>query len=243
MAHSILVIDGDAHSAHTTQSVLQAEGLDVHVTGTGMRGLVHAREHATDLALLDLTLPDMSAAEVLRRLRTVSDAAVIMITPGITTSRGSQSSGAGADEYIIKPIHARELCLKVRDQLAQRLNRNTLRFGPLELHLPQRRALLHGHELRLTPKEYDLLLALMRQPERVFSREELHQELWHRTTGIPTGALDAHLRNLRGKLRDLNGYGLLQTVRGTGFGFRKPRAALTPAEAAPDPLPRRTGLR
>lgn len=215
----ILVIEDDADIAALLREDLQDAGYVAEVAPSVMGGLVQAREWAPDLVLLDLGLPDGDGREVLLRLRKNSEVAVIVLTARDAVDEKVELLALGADDYVVKPFHLGELLARVAVQLRQH-TAQSLSLGDLEVFPDRRLVLYKGQELRLSPKEFELLALLISQPGRVFSRQELVTAIWNGHLAETSNVVDVHLANLRAKLRDLELYGLLRTVRGVGYALR-----------------------
>jgi DNA-binding response OmpR family regulator len=176
---------------------------------------------APDLVLLDLRLPDVDGLDVCRRLREHSDVSIIVVT-----ARGEETDGVvglelGADDYVVKPFGLRELIARIRAVTRRTAARAPagvlLRVGRLEVDERARRATVDGRVLELTPKEFDLLAALARDPGAAISRRRLLQEVWGTTWYGSAKTIDVHVAALRRKLGDP---GWIETVRGVGFRLR-----------------------
>ncbi|WP_261664154.1 response regulator transcription factor [Deinococcus sp. Marseille-Q6407] len=217
--HHILIIEDDLDIANVLKLDLTDAGCQVDHADVAMTGLIKAREDNPDLIILDLGLPDFDGGDVVQRLRKNSAVPIIVLTARDTVDEKVRLLGLGADDYIIKPFHPDELLARVKVQLRQRVT-ESLTMGDLTLDPQKRLATYKGEELRLSPKEFDILSLLIRQPGRVYSRAEIGQEIWQGRLPEGSNVVDVHMANLRAKLRDLDGYGLLRTVRGVGYALR-----------------------
>lgn len=215
----ILVVEDDLDIANVLRMDLEDAGFEVHHADAAMTGLIKAREEVPDLIMLDLGLPDFDGGDVVQRLRKNSSVPIIVLTARDTVDEKVRLLGLGADDYIMKPFHPEELLARVKVQLRQR-GSEALILGDLELDPQKRLARYKEDELRLSPKEFEILALLMRQPGRVYSRQEIGQEIWQGRLPEGSNVVDVHMANLRAKLRDMEGYGLLRTVRGVGYALR-----------------------
>ncbi len=215
----ILVVEDDLDIANVLRMDLEDAGFEVHHADAAMTGLIKAREQNPDLILLDLGLPDFDGGDVVQRLRKNSSVPIVVLTARDTVDEKVRLLGLGADDYIIKPFHPEELLARVKVQLRQR-GSEALTLGELELDPQKRLARYKEDELRLSPKEFEILALLIRQPGRVYSRQEIGQEIWQGRLPEGSNVVDVHMANLRAKLRDMEGYGLLRTVRGVGYALR-----------------------
>ncbi len=215
----ILVIEDDLDIANVLRMDLTDAGFEVEHADSAMNGLIKAREEQPTLILLDLGLPDFDGGDVVQRLRKNSAVPIIVLTARDTVEEKVRLLGLGADDYLIKPFHPDELLARVKVQLRQRTT-ESLTMGELTLDPQKRLVTYKGDELRLSPKEFDILALLIRQPGRVYSRQEIGQEIWQGRLPEGSNVVDVHMANLRAKLRDLDGYGLLRTVRGVGYALR-----------------------
>lgn len=215
----ILIIEDDTDIANVLKMDLTDAGYDVEHADSAMNGLIRAREDHPALILLDLGLPDFDGGDVVQRLRKNSAVPIIVLTARDTVDEKVRLLGLGADDYLIKPFHPDELIARVKVQLRQRTT-ESLTMGDLTLDPQKRLVMYKAEELRLSPKEFDILALLIRQPGRVYSRQEIGQEIWQGRLPEGSNVVDVHMANLRAKLRDLDGYGLLRTVRGVGYALR-----------------------
>ncbi|ULH17711.1 response regulator transcription factor (plasmid) [Deinococcus sp. KNUC1210] len=215
----ILIVEDDPDIARLLQLDLEGAGYQVSVANSVMMGLIQAREQVPALILLDLGLPDGDGREVLVRLRRSSELPVIVLTARDVVGEKVELLELGADDYVVKPFQIEELLARIAVQLRQQAD-DTVLLGELALHPQQRLLSFRGQELPLSPKEFELVQVMMRQPGKVFSRAELNQDVWAGQLPRESNVIDVHLANLRAKLRDVQAYGLLRTVRGYGYALR-----------------------
>jgi two-component system, OmpR family, response regulator RegX3 len=176
---------------------------------------------AADVVLLDLRLPDMDGLDVCRRLRERSDVPIIVVT-----ARGEEADRVvglelGADDYVVKPFGLRELIARIRAVRRRSASRGVatepLRVGRLAVDERARRVTLDDQALELTPKEFELLAALARDPGAAVSRRRLLEEVWETSWYGSAKTIDVHVASLRRKLGDPS---WIETVRGVGFRLR-----------------------
>ncbi|MGQ9754003.1 MAG: response regulator transcription factor [Thermaceae bacterium] len=216
----ILLIEDDPGIAELLRLELGEAGFSVEWAENGMRGLIQLREKKPDLIILDLGLPDLDGAEVARRIRATSDIPILVLTAQDAVDRKVSLLLEGADDYIVKPFHPKELLARVQVQLRNKEGSEVLSVGGLELYPEKRLVRFEGRAIRLSPKEFDLLHLLLSRPGRVFSRQEIEERLWGRPLEKDSNLVDVHVANLRTKLREAGAYGYLRTVRGVGYAIR-----------------------
>jgi two-component system response regulator RegX3 len=213
----LLIVEDEDAIAEPLAEGLRREGFEVERAATGTEALAAA---PVDLVLLDLRLPDLDGLDVCRELRQRSGVPIIVVT-----ARGEEADRVvglelGADDYVVKPFGLRELIARIR-AVTRRARGDqegaVVRVGELEVDERARRARLTGHELELTPKEFDLLAALARDPGAAVSRRRLLEEVWQTSWYGSTKTIDVHVAALRRKLGDP---GWIETVRGVGFRLR-----------------------
>jgi DNA-binding response OmpR family regulator len=216
----ILVVEDEDAIADPLVAGLRREGYDVSRVATGEDAL---EASPSDLVLLDLRLPDIDGFDVCRRLRERSRVPIIVLT-----ARGEEADRVvglelGADDYVVKPYGLRELIARIRAVTRRAASAGdasgALRAGELEVDERARRATLEGRELELTPKEFELLAALARDPGAAVSRQRLLAEVWQTSWYGSSKTIDVHVAALRRKLGDP---GWIETVRGVGFRLRAP---------------------
>ncbi|HEY7194660.1 MAG TPA: response regulator transcription factor [Gemmatimonadales bacterium] len=225
----ILVIEDNPDLAYGLRNNLEIEGYDVEVAKDGTRGLARARTAPNpDLVVLDLMLPGMDGFRVLRALREEGHGMPVLIL----TARGEEADKVrglrlGADDYVTKPFGVLELLARIeallRRVLAPKKNGGPPpppfeKFGDIEILTPSRTVLRDGSPVPLTPKEYDLLLALIRRDGACITRTELLTEVWGYSAEVMSRTVDTHVAELRRKLEhDPANPKHILTVRKTGY--------------------------
>jgi two-component system, OmpR family, response regulator RegX3 len=215
----LLVEDEDAIAEPLAEG-LRREGFVVERVATGEAALAAA---TPDLVLLDVGLPDTDGFSVCRELRSRSSVPIIMVTAKGEEVDRVVGLELGADDYIVKPFGFRELLARIRAVMRRTGERaatqRQARIGPLEIDERGRRARVDGRELELTPKEFDLLALLARDPGAVVSKAEILQQVWQTTWFGSAKTIDVHVAALRKKLGDPS---WIETVRGVGMRLHVP---------------------
>ena len=223
-----LVVDDEGRLRDLVQSYLEREGFRVVAAGDGLTALDLARQQSPTVVVLDLMLPGLDGLEVCRRLRTFSDAYVIMLTAKAEEVDRIVGLEVGADDYLTKPFSPRELVARIRAMLRRpRQGGHALpdtpppqRFGPLLIDHSRREVALSGQILALTPLEFALLTTLAAHPGRVFTRAQLLERVWSDDYFGDDHVVDVHIANLRKKLGDdPTAFRYIETVRGVGYRF------------------------
>jgi two-component system, OmpR family, alkaline phosphatase synthesis response regulator PhoP len=216
----ILAIEDDPDITRVLRFELEEAGFLVHTAPDGVSGLTAAREVLPDLVILDLGLPDFDGAEIARRIRKTSDIPIIILTALDAVGTKVQLLEGGADDYLTKPFEPAELVARVRVQLRKHRGGDAITLGKLEIHMEKRMVRFDQKEIRLSPKEFELLAFLARQPGRVYAREEIERGVWGSNLDDNSNVVDVHMANIRSKLRDVDGYGVIRTVRGIGYALK-----------------------
>ncbi|CAB4848252.1 unannotated protein [freshwater metagenome] len=218
----VLIAEDDLDISDPLVRALGREGYDVmHVTD-GQQALDLAMAGGADILVLDLGLPGMDGLEVCRSLRSSGSAIPVLV---LTARTGEPDLvvglDAGADDYVGKPFRLAELLARIRVQLRRSVvqDNEMVTGGDVSIDLASHRVMAGGREAFLTPKEYDLLLVLMRRANAVVGRDELMREVWRTEWLGATKTLDMHISTLRRKLVDSSAK--ISTVRGIGFRFEK----------------------
>lgn len=201
----VLVIEDHADLAFGLYTNLEIEGYEVRVARDGSEGLQMAVEQPPDLVVLDLMLPGMDGFEVIRRLRSSPATMPILVL----SARGEEldkvrALRSGADDYLTKPFGLMELLARIEALLRRGTERpaELYRFGRVEVDARTRTVLRDGQPVSLTPKEFGLLLALLRRRGAVASRQALMREVWGHSAAVASRTVDTHVAELRRKLGD-----------------------------------------
>lgn len=229
----VLVVDDDTTVRSVVVDYLRAAGMSVSEAGDGVQALSLATQGDIDVIVLDLMIPRIDGLEVVRRLHTQGlYIPVIMLTAKTSETERILGLETGADDYVTKPFSPRELVLRVQAVLRRRIPANTttslhgaarlpdreeIHDGELHLDITAHKAFLHGEELNLTMREFDLLVYLVSNPDQVLSRDQLMAAVWGWDAG-DSSTVTVHVRRLRAKIEnDINNPKRLITVWGRGY--------------------------
>ncbi|NQW21299.1 MAG: response regulator transcription factor [Chloroflexi bacterium] len=224
----ILVVEDDRTLREALRYNLVADGFEVIVADDGGVGLVSARQDHPDVVILDLMLPSLSGIDVCKALRRDgSIVPIIMLTARDAEIDRIGGLESGADDYVTKPFSIRELIARVgaqvrRMDMLKSISHTTgdqiIDLGDLVINRGSRAVTLEGKQLNLRPREFDLLAHLAASPGRVFTRDQLLQDVWGFEYSGDTRTVDVHVRWLRLKIeKDPSKPTLLGTVRGVGY--------------------------
>lgn len=220
----ILVIDDEERIRHLVRMYLENEGFVVEEAENGRDALEMFRKGSYALLIVDLMMPEVDGWRVCREVRQGSDIPIIMLT-----ARGEEFDRVlgfelGADDYLVKPFSTKELVARVK-ALLRRTNGNfignssALVFGKLQIEKEKHRVMIGEETITLTPREFELLYFLAKNPGRVFSREQLMETVWGYDFYGDARTVDTHVKKLREKLADPEVKSMLATVWGVGYKF------------------------
>ena len=203
----ILVVDDEKTLVKGMKFNLENEGYEVECAYDGAAALELAREGRFDLIILDVMMPEMDGIEACMKIREFSNVPIIMLTAKSEDADKLMGFESGADDYLTKPFNILELKARVRALLrraagVQRSQGSLLTVGKITLNTEERVAIRDGETVDLTAKEYDLIELLMRNPRRVYSRENLMNVVWGYTYAGDYRTVDVHIRRLREKLEE-----------------------------------------
>lgn len=219
---TILVIDDDESLRDTICVMLEQEGFTPVSVGDGKSGFETAVLLKPQLILVDLRLPGMGGAEICKRLRADNVSAPIIVVSAVSEEIDKVLLlEMGADDYIVKPFGTRELLARIRALLRRTTSETkVLRFGDVEIDIDRRNTTRSGHEVKLTPAEYNLLLYFLRNHDRPLTRDAILNAVWGYESYPNSRTVDAHVVRLRQKLEpDPNLPRHFLTVHGVGYRF------------------------
>jgi two-component system, OmpR family, KDP operon response regulator KdpE len=218
----VLAVDDDQALLRVLRIGLSSLGHDVLVATTGEQGISQAAVGAPDIVVLDLGLPDLDGMEVCRRIRHWSSVPVIVLSADGTEDRKIASLDGGADDYMSKPFGMGELEARLRLALRHRTAEHeeeetkSVAVGPLELDLVHQEAVMRGHPVDLTTREFALLVFLARHAGKICTHRMILEHVWGPHYGTETHYLRVYVYRLRRKLGDEKGE-LIRTIPGVGY--------------------------
>ncbi len=218
----ILVVDDDEATVNLVRLYLERDQHQVSVAYDGHAALEIIKRQPFDLVVLDWMLPGVDGLTVCEQIRAGSETPVIMLTARVQESDKLLGLTSGADDYLTKPFSPRELAARVgvvlrRARGGRAGEDSQLQAGPIQIDPMQHQAWAGGSELPLTPTEFKLLSTLVREPRRVFSRDQLIQHALDNDSDALPRTIDVHINNLRRKLKQACGLEPIGTVHGVGY--------------------------
>ena len=221
----ILIVDDNEQILKILTQYVEAEGWPYLTAHSGEEALSLFDAASPSLMLLDIMLPGIDGLEVCRRIRSISNIPILMITAKDEDADRILGLDIGADDYIVKPFSPGEVMARIRSvirRLSERGPSETLVIGSLSIHLPSLSVSLDGHKLNLTRKETELLYTLAASPGRVFTRDNLLTLVWGYEHVGNYRAVDSHIKRLRQKLDVYeHDFFSISTVWGTGYKFER----------------------
>lgn len=224
MVGHVLVVEDERKIASLLKDYLENAGFKISSLDRGDQVLPCVKKRMPDLIMLDLMLPGMDGMDVCREVRKFSSVPIIMITAKAEEIDRLIGLELGADDYICKPFSPREVVARVKAVLRRTRHEaaeEKFHVGPVALDTVTRQVLVNGRSLDLTPTEFGILKVLIRQPNRVFSRNELLNQVQGYNFEGYDRTIDTHIKNLRKKIAEiLPESDLIETVYGVGYRFR-----------------------
>lgn len=229
MGKRLLIVEDDKSIADLQKDYLEINGYDVHVELSGGSGLKEAVSGNYDLIILDLMLPEIDGFEILKRIRENLEVPVLMVSARKEDIDKIRGLGLGADDYITKPFSPNELVARVKAHLSryERLMAKNnhvsseLSIRGLTIILESRRVYINNREVSLTAKEYDLLLFLAKNPDKVFSKEYLFDSVWGMDHYGDISTITVHIGKIREKIEaDSSNPQYIETIWGAGYRFK-----------------------
>ena len=216
----IMVVDDDQDLAEMLGIVLNGAGFEVDLVNAGDQVMTIFNSHEPDLVLLDVMLPGLSGIEVCKIIREKSMVPIVMLTAKGDSYDVVKGLEAGADDYVVKPFNPSELVarIKVRLRRSNTESSTTLHIGDIVIDQVAHTIIRRGKTIPLTRLEFDLLVALAKEPGRVFTRDALLSEVWGYQQAADTRLVNVHVQRLRAKVEeDADNPTVVLTVRGVGY--------------------------
>ncbi len=224
MTQKVLVVEDDINIAELLRLYLEKDGFEVKIAHDGGEGLKLAESEQPDLVLLDIMLPVLDGWQVCRRLRKTTKTPIIILTAKGETEDKVSGLEMGADDYIVKPFEVKELLARVHAVL-RRIGEEApaqgkkLTFDKLVINLDSYELIVDGKKIDTPPKEMELLYHLAATPNRVYTRNQLLDEVWGFDYFGDSRTVDVHIKRLREKLEGVSDKWSLKTVWGVGYKF------------------------
>ena len=223
MPRKVLIVEDDKNIADLMRLYLEKESMDCQVSNDGLEGLEKFHQFQPDLVMLDIMLPGMDGWSICRKIRESSKVPIIMLTAKGELEDKVNGLELGADDYITKPFEMKEVLARVHAVLRrygeEEQTEKRLSFDKLVINLDSYELLVDGKRVDTPPKELELLYHLASAPNRVFTRNQLLDEVWGFDYFGDSRTVDVHIKRLREKLEGVSDKWSLKTVWGVGYKF------------------------
>ena len=217
----ILVVEDEVNISDFIKGELEYEGYTVCIKADGREGLEEAIRNEYDLIILDIMLPSMNGFEVCRRLKKSKNTPIIMLSAKDSVMDKVNGLQIGADDYIAKPFAIEELLARIEVVFRRENNNsNIIKFKDITIDTKARIVKRNNEEISLTNKEYELLIILIENKDKVVTREEILDKIWGFDYEAETNVTDVYIRHLRTKLNNENKEEYIQTIRSVGYVMR-----------------------
>ena len=218
----ILMVEDETSISDFIKGELEYEGYSVCIKEDGREGLEEALKNEYDLIILDIMLPSMNGFEICRRIKKVKITPIIMLSARDSVMDKVNGLQIGADDYIPKPFAIEELLARIEVVFRRQdnLDNYIIKFKDITINKSSRVVKRNGNEINLTNKEYELLMILIDNKDKVVTREELLEKIWGYGYEPETNVTDVYIRYLRAKLNNENKEEYIQTVRSVGYIMR-----------------------
>ena len=225
MQYKILIVDDDENICELLRLYLEKDGFDTVVAGDGEQAVEYATKYSPDLILLDIMLPKLDGWQVCREIRKTSDTPIIMLTAKGETFDKILGLELGADDYVSKPFDTKEVIARIKAVLRRTHDSdkssqiNEVRYDKLRINLTNYELEVNGVKIDTPPKELELIYHLASNPNRVYTRDQLLDEVWGFDYYGDSRTVDVHVKRLREKLENVSDEWSLKTVWGVGYKF------------------------
>ncbi len=225
MQYKILIVDDDENICELLRLYLEKDGFDTVVAGDGEQAVEYATKYSPDLILLDIMLPKLDGWQVCREIRKTSETPIIMLTAKGETFDKILGLELGADDYVSKPFDTKEVIARIKAVLRRTHDSdkssqiNEVRYDKLRIILTNYELEVNGVKIDTPPKELELIYHLASNPNRVYTRDQLLDEVWGFDYYGDSRTVDVHVKRLREKLENVSDEWSLKTVWGVGYKF------------------------
>lgn len=225
----ILIVEDEVAIAELEKDYLELSGFEVEVENSGDVGLLRALREEFDLIILDLMLPGIDGFEICRKIRETKNTPIIIVSAKKDDIDKIRGLGMGADDYMTKPFSPSEMVARVKAHLAryERLissgmpNNDVIEIRGIKIDKTARRVWINGEETNFTSKEFDLLTFLAQNPNHVYTKEELFQEIWDMESIGDIATVTVHIKKIREKIEyDTSKPQYIETIWGVGYRFK-----------------------
>ncbi|MBR4122898.1 MAG: response regulator transcription factor [Clostridia bacterium] len=225
MQHKILIVDDDVNICELLRLYLEKDGFETKVANDGEQAVKYAAQYNPDLILLDIMLPILDGWQVCREIRKQSETPIIMLTAKGETFDKILGLELGADDYVTKPFETKEVIARIKAVLRRSNEKNKqnqiseVRYDKLKINLTNYELVVDGVRIDTPPKELELIYHLASNPNRVYTRDQLLDEVWGFDYYGDSRTVDVHVKRLREKLENVSNEWSLKTVWGVGYKF------------------------
>ena len=225
----ILIVEDEVAIAELEKDYLELSGFEVEVENSGDVGLIRSLKEEFDLIILDLMLPVVDGFEICRKIRETKNTPIIIVSAKKDDIDKIRGLGMGADDYMTKPFSPSEMVARVKAHLAryERLissgmpNNDMVEIRGIKIDKTARRVWVNGEETNFTSKEFDLLTFLAQNPNHVYTKEELFQEIWDMESIGDIATVTVHIKKIREKIEyDTSKPQYIETIWGVGYRFK-----------------------
>ncbi|MFJ7914116.1 MULTISPECIES: response regulator transcription factor [unclassified Lysinibacillus] len=209
----VLIIDDEVKITNVLSSYFEINGDYTYIAHTGESAIQIIDQVPLDMIILDLMLPDMAGGDICRYVKSNYVIPVIMLTAKISIDDKIKGFEIGADDYVVKPFHPKEILVRAERLLPDSHKKQVITLGQLEIYKDERKVLINHQNTHFTPHEFSILLLLAENPKKVFGRDDIIQKIFGFDSDINPRIVDQHIKNIRKKMKE----DYIQTVFGLGY--------------------------
>ncbi len=224
LKHKILIVDDDLNICELLRLYLEKDGFETIVANDGLQAVEYQSKYSPDLILLDIMLPKLDGWQVCREIRKTSETPIIMLTAKGEVFDKILGLELGADDYVTKPFETKEVIARIKAVLRRidaekNIKKREVKYDKLIINLTNYELVVDGNRVDTPPKELELVYHLASNPNRVYTRDQLLDEVWGFDYYGDSRTVDVHVKRLREKLENVSEEWSLKTVWGVGYKF------------------------